>query len=247
MKLLIVGPRGKMGRLITKIASENPDIELVGGVAPKGRDYIGADLGDVALLGKKLGVNVYDDIEDIIDACDVIVDFSTREEAMVVIKAAVAHKKALVCGTTGFSEEERNAFKKAGESIPVMLAANTSRMVNLMYELLAKASKALPADVDIDIVDMHDKDKRDAPSGTAKEMCQIIMDASPGRNEINFHSLRGGDTPSSHIVHFLSNGERLEISHHSTNWMCFASGAVEACLFIYDKPNGLYKISDVMK
>ena len=103
MKLIVVGPRGKMGRLITQIAAGRDDLKLIAGVAPKGRDYIGKDLGAVTAVGYDLGVPVVDDLESVIDTCDVIIDFSTKEMAMEVVKLAVKHKKALVCGTTGFS------------------------------------------------------------------------------------------------------------------------------------------------
>ena len=101
MRLIVVGPRGKMGKLITKIAAEREDLELVAGVGPKGRDYIGKDIGTVASIGYEVGVPVVDDLESVIESCDVIIDFSTKEMAMDVVKLAVAYKKALVCGTTG--------------------------------------------------------------------------------------------------------------------------------------------------
>ena len=253
MKLVITAPRGKMGKLNTLIAAERPDIEIVGGIGPKGRDYIGKDIGEVAGIGCKVGAPVYDSIEEIIDSCDCVLDFSTVEEAMHILDVCVAHGKALVCGSTGFSAEQREAFAHAGEVIPVMLAANTSRMVN-------EAAKALGETCDIEIVDMHDAKKLDSPSGTAKEMCETIRHAideerevvygREGRQprkecEITHHSLRGGDTPSSHIVYFMGNGERLEIAHHSINWKCFASGAVDACEWIVKQPVGSYVISQV--
>lgn len=260
MKLVITAPRGKMGKLNTLIAAERPDIEIVGGIGPKGRDYIGKDIGEVAGIGRKVGAPVYDSIEDIIDSCDCVLDFSTVEEAMHILDVCVSHGKALVCGSTGFSAEQREAFARAGEVIPVMLAANTSRMVNVMSKLLAEAAKALGETCDIEIVDMHDAKKLDSPSGTAKEMCETIRHAideerevvcgREGRQprkecEITHHSLRGGDTPSSHIVYFMGNGERLEIAHHSINWKCFASGAVDACEWIVKQPVGSYVISQV--
>lgn len=262
MKLLIVGPRGKMGRLITSIAADNKDIEIVGGIGPVGRDYIGKDIGEVAMTGKHIGAPVYDDIEKVIDLCDVIIDFSTVEQGMATLAAAVKHNKALVCGSTGFSPEQRQAFADAASEIPVMLAANTSKMVNVMYKLLAEAAKALD-EADIEIVDMHDNTKLDAPSGTAKEIGEIIASAKNkdieeisrcGRGgrcprvdgEISYHSLRGGDTPSSHIVYFMGKGERLEIAHHSINWRCFASGAVSCAVFLHKQPKGQYFVEDTV-
>lgn len=260
MKLIVVGPRGKMGRLITGIAAEREGIELIGGVGPQSRDYIGKDLGEVAMIGKQLGVPVVSDIEELIDDCDVIIDFSTVEQAMIVLEAAVAHKKALVCGSTGFSAEQRRAFDDAASSIPVMLAANTSRLVNVMYKLLAEAS-ALTGGMDIEILDMHDNTKLDAPSGTAKEMGEIVAEARgehltdrarfgrEGRcpreqGEIAFHSLRGGDISSSHTVYFVGAGERLEVTHHSQSFKCFAAGAVDCAEYLNKQPIGSYTVQD---
>ncbi|NLA70036.1 MAG: 4-hydroxy-tetrahydrodipicolinate reductase [Clostridiales bacterium] len=262
MKLVITAPRGKMGKLITLIADERDGVEIVGGIGPVGRDYIGKDIGEVAGIGHVVGAPVYDRIEDIIDECDCVIDFSTVEEGMHILEVARAHGKALVCGTTGFTAEQRAAFEDAGEDIPAMLAANTSRMVNVMTKLLEQAAKALHENCDIEIVDMHDSKKLDAPSGTAKELGEHITNAigedidekahygrGPGRDvrelgEIGFHSLRGGDTPSSHSVYFFGNGERLEITHHSINWKCFASGAVDAGQWLVEQPKGSYVISD---
>ena len=177
MKLIITAPRGKMGKLNTLIAADRPDIEIVGAIGPKGRDYIGEDLGKVASIGKDLGVKVYDDIEQIIDECDCVLDFSTIELGMEILDACKKHGKALVCGTTGFSPEQRKAFADAGKVIPVMLAANTSKMVNVMSKLLEQAASALGDTCDIEILDMHDKKKLDAPSGTAKEMAETLKNA----------------------------------------------------------------------
>lgn len=260
MKLLIVGPRGKMGKFITEIAASREEIQIVGGVAPAGRDYIGKDIGEVTMIGRPVGAPVVDDIEQVIDSCDVIIDFSTVENGMAVLDAARRHGKALVCGTTGFSEEQRQAFRDAAEDIPVMLAANTSRLVNIMYKLIQTAAEKA-GDVDVEILDMHDNTKLDAPSGTAKEIGEIVAEARGvnleeeavyGRSgrcprekgTIGFHSLRGGDISSTHTVYFVGTGERLELTHHSNNYKCFAAGAVDAAVFMADQPKGFYGIQD---
>ena len=263
MKLIVVGPRGKMGRLITKIAAERDDMELVAGVAPKGRDYIGKDLGSVAVVGYDLGVKVVDDLESVIENCDVIIDFSTKEMAMEVVKLAVSHKKALVCGTTGFSETEFAEFEKAAETIPMLYAANTSKLVNVMNKLLEIAVRVVGNETDIEILEMHDQWKKDAPSGTSKEMGEIIAEAlgkelkeiavygregaSPReKGTIGYHSLRAGNIPSSHTVFFGGMGERLEITHHSYNWECFARGACDCAAYLEGKEPGFYTIKDVL-
>lgn len=263
MKVIVVGPRGKMGKLITQAAASRDDLKLVAGVAPAGRDYIGEDLGAIAMVGRNLGVPVVDNLESVIDKCDVIIDFSTKEMAMTVLEQAIAHKKALVCGTTGFSEEEMGKFKDAAAHIPMLYAANTSKLVNIMNRLLELVTTAAGKELDIEILEMHDQWKKDAPSGTSKEMGEIMARALgkelsdiavygregasvriPGT--IGYHSLRAGNIPSSHTVFFGGMGERLEITHHSYNWECFARGACDCAAYLAGKAPGFYTIKDVL-
>ena len=151
MKVIVIGPRGKMGKLITQVAASRDDMKLIAGIAPKGRDYVGMDLGTVAMTGSELGVPVTDDLAGVIDSCDVIIDFSTKEMAMEVLDLAIAHKKALVCGSTGFSAEEMKRFEDAGKQIPMLYAANTSKLVNIMNKLLELVTTTLKDEIDIEI------------------------------------------------------------------------------------------------
>lgn len=263
MKVIVIGPRGKMGKLITQVAASREDMELIAGVGPKGRDYIGKDLGTVAMVGRELGVPVVDDLESVIDDCDVIIDFSTKETGMKVLDLAIAHKKALVNGATGFSPEEMQRFYDAASTIPMLYAANTSKLVNIMNKLLELVAKTAGNDLDIEILEMHDQWKKDTPSGTSKEMGETIAHAlgkeftdiaRQGRREngprengtIGYHSLRAGNIPSSHTVYFGGMGERLEITHHSYNWECFARGACDCAAYLADKGPGFYTIKDVL-
>ena len=248
MKVIVIGPRGKMGKLITQVAASRDDMELVGAIAPKGRDYIGKDLGTVAMTGFELGVPVTDDLESIIDSCDVIIDFSTKEMAMEVLDLAIAQKKR---------------FEEAGKQIQMLYAANTSKLVNIMNKLLELVTATLKDEIDIEILEMHDQWKKDAPSGTSKEMGEIMAHAlgkelsdiavygregesprEPGT--IGYHSLRAGNIPSSHTVYFGGMGERLEITHHSYNWECFARGACDCAAYLEGKGPGFYSIKDVL-
>ena len=263
MKVIVIGPRGKMGRLITMAAASRDDMELVAGIAPKGRSYVGQDLGTVAMIGSELGVPVTDNLANVIQQGDVIIDFSTKEMAMEVLELAITHKKALVCGTTGFSPKEMLRFRNAAKEIPMLYAANTSQLVNIMNKLLELVTSTLKDEIDIEILEMHDQWKKDAPSGTSKEMGEIMAHAlgkeleelavygregssprTPGT--IGYHSLRAGNIPSSHTVFFGGIGERLEITHHSYNWECFARGACDCAAFLADKAPGFYTIQDVL-
>lgn len=263
MRIIVIGPRGKMGKLITQVAAAREDMELVAGVAPKGRDYIGKDLGQVAMVGRDLGVPVVDDLAAVIEQCDGIIDFSTKEMAMEVLAQAVAHKKALVCGTTGFTAEEMQKFADAAKEIPMLYAANTSKLVNVMNKVLEMITQTIGEEADIEILEMHDQWKKDAPSGTSKEMGEIMARAmgkelkdvavygregvSPReKGTIGYHSLRAGNIPSSHTVYFGFMGERLEITHHSYNWECFARGACDCAAYLAEQEPGYYTIQDVL-
>jgi len=262
-KVIVVGPKGKMGKLITQVIANRNDLELVAGIGPKGRDYIGGDLGTTAMVGRELGVPVVDDLESVIEKCDVIIDFSTKENGMEVLDLAIKYKKALVNGTTGFSADEMQRFKDAASEIPMLYAANTSKLVNIMNKLLELVASTVGNELDIEILEMHDQWKKDAPSGTSKEMGEVMAHALgkeldeikvhgregvsprvPGT--IGYHSLRAGNIPSSHTVFFGGIGERLEITHHSYNWECFARGAVDCAAFLEGKEAGFYTIKDVL-
>lgn len=249
MKVLITAPRGKMGKLIVKAAAESDDLDIIGVLGPKGREYIGIDAGQVAEMGRNIGVPVSDDLDSIIENCDAIIDFSTVELSMAILDAAAKHRKALVCGTTGFNEEQQQKITEAAQIIPLLHSSNTSYVVNLMNQLLTLAAKALEGRADIEIIEMHDAKKKDAPSGTSKEMAEAMAEGL-GRESyeewVKFHSIRAGDISSSHTVLFGCMGERLEITHHAHNWECFAHGACDAARYLKDKGAGLYTMKDVV-
>ncbi len=262
MKVIVIAPKGKMGSAIVRVANQREDLTLVAGVGGPGEDYIGRDLGEVSLVGATLGLPVVSDLEAVIAGCDVIIDFSIKELAPQILDAALRHGKALVCGTTGLDAEMTGRFEAAALSIPIVRAANTSRMVFLLNRFLAMAAKELGHRVDIEVLDMHDRWKLDAPSGTALELGhtaaaaqgQTLEEAArygrrgrgarePGT--IGFHSLRAGDIPSSHIVFLGGLGERLEIAQHSYSMDCFAHGACDCAAFLAGRPAGLYTVEDV--
>ncbi len=247
IKILVIAPKGKMGKMIVKVAAESSDIKIVGGLGPEGRDYIGRDIGLASGLGYEVGALVYSDIEEIIDSCDVVVDFSTVELSIKVLEACIGHKKAFICGTTGFSPEQETKIKSAGKTIPVLKAANTSYLVNLMKRLLGIAASSLGEKAKIEIIDYHDQKKLDAPSGTAKELgAEMAAAASKDPEEIAYHSVRAGDISSTHTVIFGLMGERMEISHISYNWECFARGAIDAVRYLKGRSPGLYTMEDVI-
>lgn len=244
LKAVVIGPRGKMGRLIVKSLYERKNAQIVGAVAPKGADYIGKDVGLLCGLGKEINVKVTDDIESVIEQCNSIIDFTFPAVSLEVLKHAVSHKKALVCGTTGFKREEKEEFIKASQEIPIVFAGNTSLLINHVYKVLEYLAQNVGNYADIDIIEMHERFKKDAPSGTSLEMREVLKKALPDKN-VNIHSIRGGDVPSTHKIIFNLLGERLEITHHATNFQCFADGAVQAAEYLLSKKNGFYTMKEV--
>lgn len=263
MKIIITAPSGKMGRLVVREALKRKnDFEIVGAIGNPAKDYIGKDIS-AATKGDFVGANIYGDIEEIIDKCDGVIDFSTTELSMKVIKSCAKHKKPYVLGTTGFSESEEKEIKELSKNMPMTESHNTSKAVNLIYKLVGKITEVLGKESDIDIIDYHDKKKLDAPSGTGKVIGNIVADklgvklsdkahfgregkGIRGENEITFHSLRIGNVSSSHTVVFGMDGERIELTHHSYDFGTFAKGALDIILYLSGKPAGMYDSTECL-
>lgn len=238
IKVIITAPKGKMDSLILEEAVKCDDIEVVGAIGPKGRDYIGTEI---------CGVMVYDDLDAVIDQCDLVVDFSGADIAMGVLDVCLAHNRALLEGSTGFTEEQNKKIEEASKSIPLLKAANTSFMVNVLMRLLEFAAKNLADTCDIEIMDIHDRNKLDAPSGTALEMGEAIAKAGGiDVSKIEFHSGRMGDSPSTHTIYFGGIDERIEITHQAYTGRCFAIGACRAIEFMEGKGVGMYTMAEVV-
>jgi len=262
IKVLINGINGKMGRAIAQIAYKNSEMKIIGGVGPTGRSYIGTNLGVLTGLGNAIGAKVYDDINQIIKQCDIVLDCTKTEVTLKLLKTCIKYKKSLVTGTTGFSDEEKNQIEKAGQYIPILLASNTSRIAHVFFEIVETITKKLGKYADIDIIEMHDNKKPDAPSGTAKEIASIISGqlevklediAEYGRRgkgirpsqSICFSSIRSGGFPSSHKIIFGFQNEKIEIQLDGYNMHPYANGIIDAAIFLSDKKPGFYVIEQV--
>lgn len=258
IKVVVTAPRGAMDSLIVQEAFKNEKIEVVGCVGTPGADYIGKDAGQVCGLGQDIGALVYDSLEAetgdgmLIDQCDVVVDYSRIEVSMDALEKCVAHGKAYLCGTTGFDETQLAAFAKASESIALMQTANTSYVVTVMKKLLREAAGLLEGKAGMEIIELHSDTKLDAPSGTAKEMAEEMAAGMKdhGYEDITFHSVRAGNTPSSHHVLFGCQGEMFQITHDAYDWRCYAIGACDAILYLAARAQagepGSYSMYDVI-
>ncbi len=239
-KIIINGSKGRMGQAIAACAALVPKIEIVGLV----------DQGD--------------DLGAIIAKCDVVIDFSFHNVTLAVAELSAKHHKALVIGTTGHSDPEKSQISNLKSQIPIVWASNYSTGVNTLFWLTRKAAEILGPEFDLEVVEMHHRLKKDAPSGTATTLLEILADVRKlqlqnalrhGRHgitgertstEIGVHALRGGDVVGDHTVIFAANGERLELTHKASSRDTFAHGALRAAQWVVGKKPGIYDMQDVL-
>ncbi|MGC2353086.1 MAG: 4-hydroxy-tetrahydrodipicolinate reductase [Candidatus Udaeobacter sp.] len=220
--VLLVGAAGRMGKAVLDLAAADPKIDIVAQ----------CDLGDP--------------IEPTMKNCDVIIDFSHSDAIDEVCRAALQRGKSLVVGTTGHSQEQRRMIQEAAQSLPIVFASNFSVGVNVLFWLTRKAAELLGRDFDPEIVETHHKMKKDAPSGTAKTLAEILKAEQKNQNEIPIQSIREGEVVGEHTVIFSGPGERLELTHRAASREIFARGALRAAKWIVGRPPGLYSMQDVL-
>jgi 4-hydroxy-tetrahydrodipicolinate reductase len=263
LRLVVPGAAGKMGRMILKVISETPSTELVAAIERPASPLLGQDAGTVAGLAP-LGVALRPDLDEALSQADVIIDFTAPAATAWTVSRAAEHEVGMVIGTTGLGEAEKRAIWHAAERIPIVLSANMSLGVNVLFGLLAQAATALGKDYDVEIVELHHRLKKDAPSGTALAMANVLAealgrdlekDARYGRqgevgartpDEIAVLAVRGGDIVGEHTAYFCGMGERLEITHRASSRETFARGAVRASEWLRDRDPGLYDMQDVL-
>jgi 4-hydroxy-tetrahydrodipicolinate reductase len=222
VRVLLVGAAGRMGKTVLDLAAADPKIDIVAQ----------CDLGDP--------------IEPAMENCDVIIDFSHPDAIDEVCRAASQHGKSLVIGTTGHSQEQRRMIQEAAQSLPIVFASNFSVGVNVLFWLTRKAAELLERDFDPEIIETHHKMKKDAPSGTAKTLAEILKAEQKNQNEIPIQSIREGEVVGEHTVIFSGLGERIELTHRASSREIFARGALRAAKWIVGRPPGLYSMQDVL-
>jgi 4-hydroxy-tetrahydrodipicolinate reductase len=220
VRVLLVGAAGRMGRTVVDLAKADPKIDIVAQ----------CDLGDP--------------IEPAMKNCDVAIDFSNADAVDEICRAALQHGKSLVIGTTGHSQEQRRTIEKTAESLPILFASNFSVGVNVLFWLTRKTAELLGQDFDPEIIETHHKMKKDAPSGTAKTLADVLKAAQ--KKEIPIQSIREGEVVGEHTVIFTGPGERLELTHRAASREIFARGALRAAHWIMGRPPGLYSMQDVL-
>lgn len=263
LKIAVMGAAGRMGRELVRAVCATQGCIVLGGTERSGSPDLGQDLGTLAGLAP-LGVTVTADALELIAKADAILDF-TRPEATVEHAAMAANARCVhVIGTTGLEDRHEQAIRAAARHAAIVKSGNMSLGVNLLVALAEKVAKALDADYDIEVLEMHHKHKVDAPSGTAlmlgnaaaagrgvalRDASVRVRDGITGerkRGTIGFATLRGGSVVGDHTVIFAGEGERVELTHKAGDRSIFARGAVKAAQWAHGKPPGLYAMKDVL-
>ena len=263
VKAIVTGAGGRMGGQIITLINVAEGINLVGSVEQKGHALVGKDVGESLGLGK-LGVTVSDDLNACIDKGDVVIDFTNHAASLKNLELAVKKKRAMVIGSTGFTAEEMKRAAVLAKKTRCVLAPNMSVGVNVMFKVLGDVARIFGDDYDVEIVEAHHHLKKDAPSGTAMKMAQIIAQAlnrdldreavytrkgmigERTKAEIGIQTLRAGDIVGEHNVMFGAVGERLEFIHRAHSRDNFAKGAIRAAKWVVTRSNGLYDMQDVL-
>ena len=239
-RIIINGSKGRMGQTLLACAPRHSKLQVVGQI----------DQGD--------------DLSAVIGQCDAVIDFSAHHATPAVSQLCAKNKKALVIGTTGHNDTETFEIRKCAETIPMVWASNYSTGINTLFWLTRKAAEILGPDFDLEVVEMHHRLKRDAPSGTAKSLAEILAQvrhlqystaARHGRHgivgertqgEIGVHAIRGGDVVGDHTVIFANTGERVELTHKASSRETFANGALRAAAWVVQQKPGVYDMQDVL-
>lgn len=256
IRACVAGAAGKMGSRVLEAVRAQRDFVVSGAF----------ERPDSGRVGDKIhGVTVASSIEEALGAAaDVVIDFTAPGASLRHAAVCAERKVALVVGTTGFSPEARTELQGHARRIPLLLAPNMSVGVNVLFRLVSEAAAALGPGYEVEIAEIHHRAKKDAPSGTALRLAELAAEAlslSPRRallferhgetgprpaGAIGVQALRGGDVVGDHTVHFLADGERLELTHRATSRDNFARGAVRAARFLAGKPPGVYDMQDVL-
>ena len=252
VKITVCGAAGRMGQRIIALAQENSVFSVTGALECVGHPRIGNGTPPIT-----------DDMLSLLPKSDVVVDFTAPGATLAHLKDAVAQKKAIVIGTTGFDDAGVAAITAAAKTIPVVFAPNMSVGINVMLKVVADIARLVP-NYDIEIVELHHNQKKDAPSGTAAKLFQVICEAlgrNPAKtgvygregiigartkNEIGVLAVRAGDIVGDHTVYFAGSGERIEVTHRAHSRDTLASGALVAAQWVADKKPGLYDMQQVL-
>jgi len=265
IKAVVTGAAGRMGSRIINVLSTSEGIRLSGAVERKGHPLVGQDsFGPAGLPAGGVLTVITDDLAAALKAGDVLIDFTFPEASLEHIKVCADLGRPLIIGSTGFLKDQLGVISEYVKKIPCVLSPNMSIGVNLCFKVLEEIARTVGEDYDMEIVEAHHRMKKDAPSGTAMKMAQVIAQAvnrdldevgvyarkgmigERTKKEIGIQTLRAGDIVGEHTVMFAGKGERIEITHRAHSRDTFAAGAVRAAKWVVGKTPGLYDMQDVL-
>lgn len=236
IKLAVSGSCGRMGKRIIALAKQDKGIKLTAALERKDHPEIGKIID-----GVKISANVNE-----IKNADCLIDFTSPDATLKNLESAVKFKKPIVIGTTGITDEQKTKITECAKTIPIVFAPNMSIGVNIVFKLLKSAAEKLAGNYTAGMKEAHHVHKKDAPSGTAKKMAQILRDAGVGIENEDIKSIREGEVIGDHEVVFESDVDKITISHSAKTRDIFAEGALSAAKWIINKPAGLYSMQDVI-
>jgi len=262
IKLLVAGVCGRMGVRIASLAVQDPTLKLAGVFESQAHACVGKRLSEI--LGGGTDLRIEEGLEKVIDKGDVLIDFTNPQSTLAHAELCAKRGKGIVIGTTGLSAKDLGVLKQFSKKSPVLQSPNMSAGVNLLFKLTELVASKLGEQYEIEIVEAHHRNKKDAPSGTALELARQAacargldpakafvygregMTGERSRTSIGIHAVRGGDIVGEHTVSFLSDGERVELVHKASSRDAFAKGALLAAKFLAKKKTGFYSMQDVL-
>ncbi|HFE38648.1 MAG TPA: 4-hydroxy-tetrahydrodipicolinate reductase [Gammaproteobacteria bacterium] len=263
IRVAITGAAGRMGRSLLAACANTEGLTVGAALVRPGSTLLGSTAGDL-ISRPDIKVALVHELDAVLGDFDVLIDFTNPETTLQNLEICQRAGKKMVIGTTGFDDKQKQRLKDAAEKIAICFAPNMSVGVNLCLKLLETAAKVLGDEVDIEIIEAHHRHKKDAPSGTALRMGEVVAKAL-GRDlsscavygregltgerdtkTIGFETIRAGDIVGEHTVMFAGIGERVEITHKASSRMTFANGSMRAAMWLSDKQNGLYDMQDVL-
>ena len=262
-KVIVAGAAGRMGSRLVALIKDSPALTLAGAIEGKGHHALGQDAGEAAGAGR-IGVPITNDLTALLTRGEVVIDFSSPEATLVHLRAVAEQRRAMVIGTTGFNAAELDELKSLAKQVPCVLSPNMSVGVNLIFKVISEMARTLGDDYDIEVIEAHHRLKKDAPSGTAikiaevlarsvnRDLNQVGVYARKGligerkKQEIGIQTIRAGDIVGDHTILFGGMGERIEVTHRASSRDTFARGALRAARWVVTQPPGLYDMMDVL-
>ena len=262
-KVIVAGAAGRMGSRLVALIKDSSALTLTGAIEGKGHHALGQDAGEAAGAGR-IGVPMTHDLTALLTQGEVVIEFSAPEATLVHCRAVAEQRRAMVIGTTGFNAAELDELKSLAKQIPCVLSPNMSVGVNLIFKVISEMARTLGDDYDIEVIEAHHRLKKDAPSGPALKIAEVLARAvdrdlnqvgvyarkgligERKKQEIGIQTIRAGDIVGDHTILFGGMGERIELTHRASSRDTFARGALRAARWVVTQPPGLYDMMDVL-